>query len=306
MRQGWIGEDCSRVSSTNPCNGQGTVQDVSGVQTCVCNPGYVLMDCSAQAGPLPPITQTINPIAQYSSWDEYGDQNPIFNDSTIAQIHLTMDPSVLEFMLDPVNKHTETYYPVKMWFQTGDTLEQMDQVGFRLKGGASRGYVKKTWKLNFDKYVDRKWAQQKKIELKSLQQDPSAIKEKLCLSLLYSINAPAQRSSYGQLFINGQAMGAYLIEESVDDQFLKSRFGNEDGAFFKCQADLAYLGADPQLYNISTYSPESFLAETTLGLELIRDLTYIISEHTSDEEFVAALRKFEKLVSFRLLIIIVV
>jgi len=108
--QGWIGEDCSRVSSTNPCNGQGTVQDVSGVQTCVCNPGYVLMDCSAQAGPLPPITQTINPIAQYSSWDEYGDQNPIFNDSTIAQIHLTMDPSVLEFMLDPVNKHTETYY----------------------------------------------------------------------------------------------------------------------------------------------------------------------------------------------------
>ena len=178
-----------------------------------------------------------------------------------------------------------------MWFYNGATLQVMDNVGFRLKGGASRNYVKKTWKLNFDEYEDRKWAQQKKIDLKSLQQDPSAIKEKLCLSLMYSMNAPAQRAAYAQLFINEESMGIYLIEEAIDDQFLKSRFGNEDGALFKCQATLEYLGPDPKLYNNTSYQPKTKLADSVVGFSLIRDLAYIINA-TTDEEFAEALRKY--------------
>eukprot|EP00339_Tiarina_fusa_P005710 CAMPEP_0116999970 /NCGR_PEP_ID=MMETSP0472-20121206/2482_1 /TAXON_ID=693140 ORGANISM="Tiarina fusus, Strain LIS" /NCGR_SAMPLE_ID=MMETSP0472 /ASSEMBLY_ACC=CAM_ASM_000603 /LENGTH=278 /DNA_ID=CAMNT_0004699535 /DNA_START=850 /DNA_END=1682 /DNA_ORIENTATION=- len=85
-------------------------------------------------------------------------------------------------------------------------------------------------------------------------------------------------------------MGAFLIEETVDDQFLKSRFGNEDGAFFKCKGPLAYLGPDPNSYNISDYQPGSDLANTVIGFSLIRDLTFVInSTLTSDLEFAAAL-----------------
>jgi len=175
-----------------------------------------------------------------------------------------------------------------MWFSNGAITDTFDKVGFRLKGGASRKYIKKTWKLSFNKFVDgRKWYQQKKIELKALQQDPSAIKEKLCLSILYSMNAPAQRASYAQLFINNQDMGTFLMEETIDDQFLKSRFGNEDGALFKCLGDLAYLGPDPQSYNTSYYIAQTPLAEQSY--DLIRDLTFVINE-VPDEEFVEQLQ----------------
>jgi hypothetical protein len=114
------------------------------------------------AGTLPPITQTI-PDTQYTSLDNYNNSHPIFNDTTIAQIHLTMPvctflflenltfkanyyffakSSTLAFMLDPVNQETEDYYPVDFWFYNGAVTKTYDQVGFRLKGGFSRKYVK--------------------------------------------------------------------------------------------------------------------------------------------------------------------
>ena len=41
-----------------------------------------------------------------------------------------------------------------MWFYNGAISETMDKVGFRLKGGASRSYVKKSFKLSFNEFVD--------------------------------------------------------------------------------------------------------------------------------------------------------
>ena len=169
----------------------------------------------------------------------------------------------------------------------------MDKVGFRIKGFSSRKYVKKTYKLSFNKFEDgRKWAQQKKLSLKAMEQDVSAIKEVLVLGLLYSMNAPAQRYGYTQLFINNQSMGSYLMLENVDDQFLDSRFGNDKGAFYKCLGTLEYLGEDPELYRNATrfgttaYSPESDAAE---DFTLLRDFIKVLNV-TSDAEFVNLLR----------------
>ena len=126
-----------------------------------------------------------------------------------------------------------------------------------------------------------------------MQQDPSAIKEKLCSSLLYSLNAPAQRSAYTQLFINDQFMGIYLIIENIDDQYLKSRFGNEDGALYKCVGDLAYLGADPEIYkNLTVFDSQAYEAETDfaeISYGLLRDLLFVINV-TSDDDFAQLLR----------------
>ena len=165
----------------------------------------------------------------------------------------------------------------------------MSDVGFRLKGGASRNYFKKTWKLSFNKFEDgRKLYQQKKLQLKAMEQDESAIKEILVLSMLYSMNVPAQRYGYTQLFINEQNMGAYLMIENVDDKFLDSRFGNEDGLLYKCMGDLAYLGSDPETYkNLSVYLPKTDAAE---NFDLLRDFITILNV-TSDDVFVEELRK---------------
>jgi len=295
---GWTGDDCSLVSLGNDCRERGRVTAIEGFTTCKCHAGYALNDCSAIVGTPPKVPQTLKPEKQYTDWDDYGNDHPIYNSSTIAQIRLTMPPEILYFQQNPNNTNSDQYFPVKMWFYNGAVTQVMDKVGFRLKGRASRSYVKKTFKLKFNEFVDkRKWAQQKTIELKALQQDPSGIKEKLCQSLFYSMNIPAQRSAYVQLFINEKFMGLYLMIEPVDDQFLKSRFDSEDGAFYKCVGDLAYLGEDPELYrNVSTgrgpnashmYQPKSDAAE---DFTLLRDFIKVINA-SSDLEFVSGLEE---------------
>lgn len=185
-----------------------------------------------------------------------------------------------------------------MVYYNGIVTEVMDQVGYRIKGGASRGYAKKSFKIAFDEYVDRKWAQQKKIGLKAMEMDPSCLKEKLTESLLYSMNAPAQRSSYAQFFINDQFMGVYLILENIDDQFLKSRFGNEDGLLYKCTGDLAYLGWNPEIYkNLTMGSGENegptYEAQTDAAEDytLLRDFIFIVNI-TDDNLFATELGTF--------------
>merc|ERR1712000_325416 len=110
--------------------------------------------------------------------DDYRNNNPIFNNTVFAQLHLTMPPEFLTYNLEPVNRESSTYLPVDLWFYNGYTEQTLEKVGFRLKGFSTRNYVKKNWKLSFNKFVDgRKWYQQKKLNLKSMQQDVTAMKE---------------------------------------------------------------------------------------------------------------------------------
>lgn len=127
-----------------------------------------------------------------------------------------------------------------------------------------------------------------------MQQDVTAMKEVLCISLLYSLNCPTQRYGYTQFFVNNQSMGSYLMLENVDDQYLDSRLGNDKGPFYKCVGDLEYLGTDPEAYKNATafgtqaYSPESDAAE---DYSLLRDFITVINI-TSDSDFVNRLRKY--------------
>jgi hypothetical protein len=54
------------------------------------------------------------------------------------------------------------------------------------------------------------------------------------------------------LFINNEYKGLYLNNEAIDDEFLQSRFINDDGGnLYKCiwGADLSYQGTNPQAYS---------------------------------------------------------
>ena len=68
-----------------------------------------MSDCSASVGNIPALTQVIVPVQQYSDKEEYGNDNPIFDRSVIAQIHLTMPPEFLTYQQEPGNSDTEEY-----------------------------------------------------------------------------------------------------------------------------------------------------------------------------------------------------
>jgi len=92
-------DDTVKCSAQN-CSFAGRCGTVAGYQTCICDSSRTLDDCSGKTATLSPINQTF-PDTQYTSWDKYGNDHPIFNDSTIAQIRIEMN----------VCSHARSRYP---------------------------------------------------------------------------------------------------------------------------------------------------------------------------------------------------
>ena len=192
------------------------------IDTCVCDDGYATNDCSSKMKELPEIPNLMN-VDQYSSWDDYGDDHPIFNESAIAQIYITLDPKDLSDLILPSNQEAKEYKKADFSFYNGAVSERMEKVGFRIKGGASRNFAKKSWKISFSHFEeDRKWAQQKKISLKSAAMDSLYVRERSSFAAIRAMGGPVQRSSYATLYINGQYWGVYvLLEEPGLDNLTK-------------------------------------------------------------------------------------
>jgi len=92
---------------------------------------------------------------------------------------VSIQPEDLKYFLDPANRYADVYkvgsrsidslmeqsrilmynlhcatpiQPVKFWFYNGIVTKTLDNVGMRIKGGISRSWVKKGWKLSFNTF----------------------------------------------------------------------------------------------------------------------------------------------------------
>lgn len=85
-RSGWGGRDCLSVLASNDCSGNGgVVATVHGELFCSCNSGFSGPFCG-QHSPLfsYPIFNLPNGPPEYSPKDQFQDQHPLFNLSTIG------------------------------------------------------------------------------------------------------------------------------------------------------------------------------------------------------------------------------
>eukprot|EP01114_Cavostelium_apophysatum_P001532 TRINITY_DN1132_c0_g1_i9.p1 TRINITY_DN1132_c0_g1~~TRINITY_DN1132_c0_g1_i9.p1 ORF type:complete len:541 (-),score=127.81 TRINITY_DN1132_c0_g1_i9:1489-3111(-) len=271
--EGWSGVDCSLVDCShngkNGCSGRGKCHTKR--DKCVCDLGYTYSDCSTFAvDPFAPIIQTLKGEVYID--DKYGDQHPVFNESTIAQIYITMDPDDLLFLQEPANMEDLNYKDAIVDFDNGNIENLGAKAGIRIMGSYSRHFAKKSWKIQL--YKDDWYV--KSFSLKSASFEPSFVRERLSMALLHSLVSPVYRGSYATLWINDQFFGLYLLLESVDNDFLKSRFGHKDGEFYKCHGKLEYLGNDTKKYD--QYAPENEAAQNmTKLIELLRVISQNIS-----------------------------
>jgi len=278
---GWGGDDCSKVACPdNACGGVGTCQATNGTDYCACPPSHSGAACGIENISPPPVTETVA-STQYSSWDEYGDEHPLFNVSTVAQIKLYTSPVLLEALLAPSNANSDTYVPADFWFYNSNVQHYIAKIGLRIKGNISRGMAKKSWKLNFNHFLDdddNDWLQVGKLDLKGFQTDGSKLRDPLSLDVDFSMDGVTQRMGWAQVSINDVNFGHYLILESIDNNFLNSRFGTNDGPLYKCQASLRWEGWNVTNYqNTSAYVPKTNEAEDISGWEALRDLLAVIN-----------------------------
>jgi len=89
---------------------------------------------------------------------------------------------------------------------------------------------KRSWKVNFDlKGGDDRLAGMSRLNLKSMVNDPSQMRESLAWRLFERAGVPASRHTYAKLGINADYMGLFFFVEQVDEKFLRDHFGKNDG-----------------------------------------------------------------------------
>jgi spore coat protein CotH len=145
------------------------------------------------------------------------------------------------------------------------------QSGIRYKGNSSYFNVRNAGirKLPFNIKVDfvvkktRLPGGYVTLKLSNVFRDPSYLREVLSYDIAGKY-MPAPRANFAKVYTNGDYLGLYNLTESVDDDFLKEYYGNDDGVFVKCDpswherppvsckagnnASLEYLGTDSVCY----------------------------------------------------------
>jgi spore coat protein H len=181
------------------------------------------------------------------------DEDAVYLEREITEIRITMSAEDKELIHAEENRYEEIYVPSEIKI----TNSELDNVvatgaGVRLRGNTSRGHDKRPYKIDFKEFDGSKFEGYKKFNLKPNVNDPTIVRELLSMHLYRAMNVPAIRVTPATVYINEEYMGVYLNTEQIDDEFVDSRFGHEEGFLYKCSYG-ANLSDDGQIFSNEIY-----------------------------------------------------
>lgn len=230
------------------------------------------------------------------SQPDFPENGEAFRDDVVTRVDIHINPDTLNWIYENVWSNQE--FHAQFIFNNGFIIDTIDNIGFRLRGNTSRNSDKKSFKVSFNTFESgRKWYGLEKLNLNGEHNDPSVIRSKLCWDLLREFDVPGARSNHVRVYINNNYYGLYINTEHIDEEFVKSRFGNNDGNLYKClwPADLDYLGSNPDNYKlIDEYNDRRvYDLKTNTLMDDYSDLAHFIDvlNNTSDEDFLCEIEK---------------
>jgi len=180
--------------------------------------------------------------------------NQGFLQNEVASIYIQLPPNQLDVLLGD-SLYSDHEFLAQFSYQSANFNLNLAQVGFRVRGNTSRNAGKKSFNIDFNEYVPgQKFLDIDNMNLLGNHNDPSQLRAWFSGKILRDASLPASRSSFIKLFINNQYKGLYLNNEAIDDEFLQSRFIDDDGGnLYKCiwGSDLTYQG--PNFSYAATY-----------------------------------------------------
>ncbi|NNC96046.1 MAG: T9SS type A sorting domain-containing protein [Chitinophagales bacterium] len=178
----------------------------------------------------------------------------IFDDQVVSEVQIWIDQQSLDAILSDV--HSDVEYPATFVFIHPSFSDTIVDVGFRLRGNTSRVSAKKSWKISMNTFLPgRKFMGLEKLNINGEHNDPTVMRSKLCWDLCREMQIPAPRSNHVALYINGHYRGIHINVEHIDEEFVRSRFGNRSGNLYKCYwgSDLTYIDDNPASYMDKSY-----------------------------------------------------
>ncbi len=208
----------------------------------------------------------------------FPDQGIVFKDNEVPRIDILINPDSLALIYTELEDIYE-YHAIFIFHNSLIPHETIHNIGFRLRGGTSLFSQKKSFKVSFNTWIaGQKYDNLEKLNLNGEHNDPGIIRSKLCWNLFKRFGVPAPRASHTQVYINGSYYGLYVNVEHIDDQFVKSRFGDNNGNLYKClyPADLQYLGSNPNLYKLESGGRRVYELKTNNTADDYSDLAHFI------------------------------
>ena len=255
------------------------------------------------------------PPASGASEPRYATQDAtvLFDQRSVHRFDIDLDDEALDQLDD--DPAAEEYVEGSLTFD-GETLEQ---VGVRYKGsvGAFLGCTegpnplqpsgaKTCPKLSIKLKInwagtDTEFYGQRKIQLHSMNNDPSLIRERLGYLLFAEAGVPAPRASHARVVINGDFIGLFALVEQIDGRFTRDRFDDGSGNLYKevwpftdtgevRSADALFDGLktneddDPSAEIIQSFAREILATQATTDESAARR---ILTERTDLDSFVA-------------------
>lgn len=214
----------------------------------------------------------------------------LYDPTNVARVDIDIDQDSLDFILHPDNENSYYEFPAVFTFKRGATQSTIDSIGFRLRGNTSRRSAKKSFKVSLNTFIPgQKYHGVEKINLNGEHNDPSISRSHICWELYRRAGVPASRSGFAELYINNEYMGLYINVEHIDEEFVKLRFGNNDGNLYKClwPADLTYIGSDPDDYKFESGSRQAYALKNNLLENDYSDLATLIKilDQTDPDDF---------------------
>lgn len=188
----------------------------------------------------------------------------VFNDKVVPKIYIKINPDSLTEMLTFENLGSNHEYPADFIWNDGQHVDTITNVGFRLRGNTSRKAAKKSFKIEFDKFVSQHFYGLDELNINGEHNDPSIMRSKLCWDLMKMAGVESTRSNHVALYINDIFYGVYINVEHIDNTYLKTRKKDPDGQLFKCNygINFVYNGDNPNSYSKDVYEPANNTNDT--------------------------------------------
>jgi hypothetical protein len=177
----------------------------------------------------------------------------LYDDSEMARVDITCEPGVMEWLYQPENVQSDSLHLATIHFSNATIDEDLEDVGFRLRGNTSRVSRKKSFKLSFNGFVPgREFYDVDKLNLNGEHNDPSIVRSKLCWDLYQQTDIPASRAAHSEVWVNDMYAGLYVSVEHIDDEFLWKHMDDDSGNLWKClwPSDLSWQGDHPDNYKM--------------------------------------------------------
>ncbi|HTM20145.1 MAG TPA: CotH kinase family protein, partial [Kofleriaceae bacterium] len=147
----------------------------------------------------------------------------VFDESLVRTYELTLSAADWQWLQD--NAALEEYRPASLRFKGfyGNLALCFDAQGNQICD-------KLSMKLDFAEYdPDGRFYGLKKVNLHSMERDPSKMHDALGYGLFRGAGIYTARTAYARVVVNGELLGLFAVVENLDGRFTADRFRAIDG-----------------------------------------------------------------------------